>query len=582
MLCPVDEGGRFTDEALEFAGLDLKAGDLAVMEALRREGTLLKQDTIEHAYPFCWRCHNPLIFRTTLQWYMNIDLNDHRVKELAAIGERVRWIPERSYDRIKGFIQAQPDWCLSRQRFWGVGIPAFYCSKCGEALLTAENVRRVASLVKELSAEVWYDDDKIKESFRDLKCPRCSGTDLTKEKDILDVWFDSSCSSFAVLESRLQHRWPVDLYLEGSDQHRGWFSLSLTVAMGARQTPPYRAVITHGFVLDKNGLAMHKHLGNVISPQEVVDRIGADVLRLWVASSEYFDDVRCSDEILERVVEAYRKIRNTIRFLLTNASDFDYEADRVADGGLLPIDRYIRSRLQKVIGDVTAYYEAYEFHRVYHLIYQFCVVELSSMYLDILKDRLYTWSKNSTGRRAAQTVLYELLEALLVMISPVLSFTAEEAYQALPRHKKDSIFLENFPRPIPDRTNKQLETEFESMINARELVLKRLEMERQTKTIGSGLEAKVLLSPGSEHWESLFKKYNGQLAHFFIVSQVEVVPRASLGPNAIFDDVLKLGVDFKPADGDKCRRCWIYSTDVGKDSSYPDLCNKCISALEAR
>ncbi len=579
IFCPVDEAGRFTDEAGEFAGLELKEGDLAVMAALKREGTLLKQDTIEHSYPFCWRCHNPLIFRTTLQWYMNIDHHHHRQNELKVI-EDVRWFPARSFERIKSFVSNQPDWCLSRQRFWGVGIPAFYCNKCGEAILNASIIRQVAELVKEFSAEVWYDDEKIKQIFKDITCPKCKSQELTKEKDILDVWFDSSCSSFVVLFSRPDHRWPANLYLEGSDQHRGWFSLSLTVGMAVRETPPFNAVITHGFVLDKNGLAMHKSLGNAISPQEVVDRHGADVLRLWTASSEYFDDVRCSEEILDRVVEAYRKIRNTFRFLLTNTADFDYDKDKVADQNLHLIDRYMRSRWQKIIGQINTHYNNFEFHKVYHLLSDFCVIDLSSLYLDVLKDRLYTWSKNSPGRRAAQTVLYEILDSLLLMLAPILSFTTEEVFQLMPNRKSESVFLNDFPKS--EKRDEKLEAEFEELLKVRELVFKRLEVERQAKTIGSGLEAKILINSENDTLNQLLKKYSGELATLFIVSQVELVSKNGFGPNAIFDDNIKLGVDYKPADGSKCGRCWIYSPDVGKATVHPELCGKCVGALEEK
>ncbi|MEO0225895.1 MAG: class I tRNA ligase family protein, partial [candidate division WOR-3 bacterium] len=564
-----------------FAGLDLKSGDLAVMDTLRREKNLLKQDTIEHSYPFCWRCRNPLIFRTTLQWYMKIDHNDDRQRKLTAL-EKVRWFPERSLDRMRAFVTAQPDWCLSRQRFWGVGIPVFYCKKCGEAILSAPVIRKVAQLVNESSAEVWYDDEKMGMVFKNLTCPECGASDLIREKDILDVWFDSSCSNLVVLESRADHNWPADLYLEGSDQHRGWFSLSLTVAMARRGEPPFKAVITHGFVLDKDGMAMHKSLGNAISPQDIVDRYGADVLRLWVASSEYFDDVRCGDEILERVVEAYRKIRNTIRFLLINTADFNYQSDRVGDQEIKFIDRYIRSRLQKVIEEALKGYNDYEFHRVFHLLYQFCVVELSAVYFDILKDRLYTWPKRSIGRRAAQTVLYEILESLVLLLAPILSFTAEEAYQAMSGDKAESVFLNQMPRPSAGLRDEDLEMEFEQLFRVRALVMRRLEIDRQAKNIGSSLEAKVLMAIEDERTRSLVDKYLENLPAFFIVSGIDLVEKEKLSAGSLYDNDIKLGVDIKRAEGSKCRRCWIYSTEVGENDTYPDLCTKCVNALEER
>lgn len=579
VLCPVDEGGHFTNEAGEFAGLSLEAGDQAVMDALKREGNLLKRATVEHSYPFCWRCHNPLVFRTTLQWYMNIDYEGHRRKELEAI-EKLKWYPARSLDRIRGFITTQPDWCLSRQRFWGVGIPAFYCRKCGEAMLSGDVIRRVARMVKEHHADVWYDDEKMSGLTQGLQCSKCGGTELVREKDILDVWFDSACSNLVVLEGRPDHHWPAELYLEGSDQHRGWFSLSMTVAMGARQAPPYRGVVTHGFVVDKNGLAMHKSLGNFIAPSEVTDKFGADVLRLWAVSSEYYDDVRVGDEIMDRVVEAYRKIRNTLRFLLANTSDFDYAKDRVGDEEIRFVDRYIRSRLQRTIAQVRTHYENFEFHKVYHLLYNFCVVDLSSMYFDILKDRLYTWPPRSPGRRAAQTVLAELVEALVMMLAPILSFTTEEAYQLMPGRKQESVFLNDMPSSKADRQDDVLEKDIEELLSVREFVLKRLEVERQAKTIGSGLEARVLIVALSETTRDLVAKYMSELPAFFIVSQVEITSRDALGPAAIFDEKLRLGVDCRTALGSKCRRCWIYSPDVGQTKAHPELCGKCVSALE--
>jgi len=573
-LSPVDEKGYFTEEAGEFAGISIIEGDKKVVEALKREGNLLKEEEMIHQYPFCWRCHNPLIFRATQQWFMSMEHRNQRKRMLEAI-KNVRWYPKESYERIRGFLESRPDWCLSRQKFWGVGIPAFYCKDCGEAVLSPEIIRKVADIIRKESSDAWFDDEKINAETLGVRCPKCGSKELLKETDVLDVWFDSSVS-YIYVASKPGHKWPSDMYLEGSDQHRGWFNLSLVVGIAVKDSPPYKNVLTHGFVLDENGIAMHTHLGNVIAPSEIIEKYGAEVLRLWVASIEYFKDVKLSYEIIERLAEAYRKIRNTIRFMLGNLHDFRKEK-RVKYEELSPLDKYMLHRMQEIIRKVKNAYENNEFYRVFHVLYNFCVVDLSSFYLDVLKDILYTHPRDSVRRRSAQTVMERILRDLLRLLAPIMSFTSEEAYGHL-EEREESIFLEDFPEVEDTFINHKIADEWRVILDTRDSVLKALEVKRKEGKIGSSLDARILIHVKDKRKEEVIKRYGDYLASVFIVSQVEIIDSVD-EPDTTDDDI---GVEVKVLEprGRKCARCWIWSETVGKNQKYPDICNKCIEAVK--
>lgn len=575
ILSPVDEEGRFTSQAGErFAGLDLQQGNEEVLAALRQAGNLLKEDVLEHQYPYCWRCHQPLIFRTTPQWFMNVDHEGHREKALAEI-KKVEWVPPESYERIKAAIQTRPDWCLSRQRFWGVGIPAFYCNDCGEAILDADVVKRTSELVAKHSADFWFEPDVMKH-YRDVSCPRCKSKDLRPEEDILDVWFDSSCSSLIVCRNWKGLRWPVDLFLEGPDQHRGWFNVSLMTGLGAEDTTPYSTVVTNGWVVDHEGKAMHKSLGNYMATQDIVDRYGADVLRLWVASSDFTRDVRVSHEILERVIDAYRKIRNTLRFLLGNLADFTV-GDRVSFEDLDPLERYILHELQKLKDKVRSGFDNFAFHRAYQAIYAFCVVTLSSFYLDVVKDTLYTRSSHSKVRRSVQTVMAEVLDTLIRLLAPLASFTAEEAYRASPLERiEESVFLLEFPKVNPEFEDRELAYEFSRLLSVRDDILKALEERRTAGKLKASIDAKVSLAAKDDSLVQLLKKYEPHLPALFIVSQVDLVDYDEMPEESKKNE---LAVDVQKPKGKKCVRCWLWSESVGKHRDHPEICDKCYEAM---
>jgi isoleucyl-tRNA synthetase len=577
ILCPVDEFGVFTDEARQFAGLNLEEGDKAVVEALRDAGTLLKLEEVTHQYPHCWRCRKEVIFRSTEQWFINIDHHGHRAKALESIGD-VEWYPEESENRIRSAVEGRPDWCISRQRAWGVGIPAFFCRGCGEPIIAGETIAHVAEIVERESSDAWFEKDVAELLPSGYVCPHCGGSEFRKETDILDVWFDSGSTHLAVLETTPGLHWPADLYLEGTDQHRGWFNASLMIGIAVRGAPPYRAVVTNGFTVDAEGRGMHKSLGNVISPFEIIDRDGADVVRLWVASSDYFRDIRSSDEILQRVADAYRKFRNTFRFLLGNLYDYDPETDRCRAADLLEIDRWALSRLQRITAEVEAAYEEFEYHRIYQALHNFCAVDLSSFYLDVLKDRLYTFAAGSEERRAAQTVIFELACALAAMLAPILSHTAEEVWMHMPSwsEKERSVQLTSFPKQDPGLIDEELEREWQRMLKVRAEVLAALEAARGEKLIGSGLDAKVVLAATNNDLHAFLELHLRELPTLFIVSQVDLEsdPEA-LGPDVRRSDDLGLAVEVRCAEGQKCPRCWNYRDDIGAVPEHPTICGRC-------
>ncbi len=443
---PVDDHGRYRDDVEFFAGLHVqKEANAAVSAKLAEVGALLAEGKVSHSYPHCWRCKKPIIFRATEQWFISMEANDLRDKALKHIND-VQWIPHWGRERIYNMIENRPDWCICRQRTWGVPITVFYCKKCGEALADGKVMHHVADLFEEGGSDIWFEREAKELLPAGTTCPKCGHDDFDKEQDILDVWFDSGVSHAAVLETTAKLASPADMYLEGSDQHRGWFHSSLLACVGTRDAAPYKAVLTHGFVLDENGRPMSKSMGNVVAPEKVIQKYGAEILRLWVATQDYRNDTRVGDQILQQVSEAYRRIRNTARYILGNLYDFDPVADAVPDGDLLEIDRWALSRLEGLVARVTRAYNDYEFHVLYHAVHNFCSVDLSAFYLDVLKDRLYTAPKKSLARRSAQTAMYRILDALTRLVAPVLSFTADEIWQQLPGEREASVHLAAFPR----------------------------------------------------------------------------------------------------------------------------------------
>ncbi|HYT50229.1 MAG TPA: isoleucine--tRNA ligase, partial [Pyrinomonadaceae bacterium] len=579
IYCPVDNAGRFTKEVEHFAGLTVFAANPKIVDFMRDRGVLLFSENYDHRYPHCWRCKNPVIFRATPQWFISMDeASDNgdslRTMSLREVDERVKWIPAWGRDRMRNMLTARPDWCVSRQRVWGVPIPAFYCAKCSHLIADATIIRHVADIFEKESADAWYKREAKELLPENFKCDQCGATDFTKETDILDVWFDSGSSSIAVLESRANLRWPADVYIEGGDQFRGWFNSSLMVGLAVHDRAPYDAVLCHGWTLDAQGKAMHKSLGNAVSPDEVISKLGAEVLRLWCVSSNYMEDMRCSDEILQRVSDGYRKLRNTARFALGNLDGFDPKQDTVTDHELLEIDRWALAELNSVIVEVRAAYEAYEFHSVYQALHQFCTVTLSARYFDIIKDRLYTFAPKNQARRSAQTALYRIADALARMMAPILVFTSDEIWENLPRSDEDfpSVHENIFPKPADEDRGETL-TKWAHLFGYRDAVLAKLEEARIAKVIGSSLEAHVEISAGSHAYEVL-NNHREDLRYVFIVSEVEL-----LEPNAEMDaDALKISVT--RAHGEKCERCWNYSTRVGESSRYPMVCERCVAALE--
>jgi len=567
---------------------------------MKERGVLLFSEEYEHRYPHCWRCHNPVIFRATPQWFIAMDhahrslvekdlekdedgrdrsnFTDNlpedpaaslRASALSEI-ERVNWIPGWGVDRMRNMLKGRPDWCVSRQRVWGVSIPVFYCAKCTAAVADPKVINHVADIFEKESGDAWYTRDAQELLPAGYTCTACGADEWTKETDILDVWFDSGVSSIAVLDSDNSLRWPADVYIEGGDQFRGWFNSSLMVGLAAHDRAPYKSVITHGWTLDSQGRAMHKSLGNAIDPNEVIKQSGAEIIRLWCASSNYFDDLRASDEILQRVTDGYRKIRNTARFALGNLHGFDPERDSVPDADLEEIDRWALAELDRVVEAALAAYQSYEFHSVYRAIYGFTTVTLSARYFDIIKDHLYTYAPHNKQRRSAQTALFRIVDVLARLLAPILVFTADEIWENIPGRKESeqSVHVALFPQP-EGRSHEELLGNWNRLFTLRDEVLRVLEEARIAKQIGSSLEAKVILAAGKEDREFL-SKYAGELRYLFIVSQVEITDA----------DGKAIGITVVPADGEKCERCWNYSTRVGESEKYPTVCERCVAALD--
>ena len=566
----VDAKGRQTEEAGEFAGLDTNEANKAIFAKLDECGALLASEKITHQYPHCWRCNSPIIYRATEQWFCSVNgFKDEAVKAI----ENVKWIPEWGEDRIKGMVRDRSDWCISRQRTWGVPIPIIYCKDCGKPIVTDETIKAISDLFRKEGADAWWTRE-VNEFIPDtVKC-ECGCHEFTKEYDIMDVWFDSGVSHAAVMDEYDSLSWPADLYLEGADQYRGWFQSSLLTSVVYKGKAPYKAVCTHGWVVDGQGKTMHKSLGNGIDPAEIIDQYGADILRLWVASSDYHSDIRISKEILGQLSDAYKKIRNTARFILGNLSNgdgFNPDTDSVSDDQLLEIDKWALMRFDSLIDKVQDGYNAFDFHVAFHSIHNFCVIDMSNFYLDIIKDRLYCEGEKSLERRSAQTAMYRILSGVARLIAPIMSFTAEEIWSYLPHCASDnseSIFLNQMPEKSGIAFSDEFIAKWELIYSTREAVNKVLEEKRNEKVIGKSLEANIVIHCSKDMLEK-YSSLSDHLAEILIVSGVSVV-----------DDSDETSFEVVKATGEKCERCWAYSETVGKNSELPTLCSRCASVVK--
>ncbi len=571
IYAPVGPTGHFLDTVELFGGQRVFDANPNVERALKERGRLWHRQTFSHQYPHCWRCHNAVIFLATNQWFIRLD-GDRNLRQAAldAIDRDVKWIPAWGRDRIYNMVANRPDWCISRQRAWGVPIPAVDCTKCGEALLTADLVERAAAVFDTYGADAWY-ERPIEEFVADgLKCPSCGGGTFERERDILDVWFDSGSSHEAVLPFWPALTWPADIYLEGSDQHRGWFQSSLLVGLGTRGRPPYRQVLTHGFFIDEDGRKMSKSLGNTIDPQDIIKQSGADVLRLWVASVDYREEMRISKEILSRVVEAYRKIRNTMRYLVANLYDFDPTADAVPVARMEEVDRYLLARYGDLARRIVAAYDEYDYPTIFQAINAFTTVDLSALYNDISKDRLYTYGARARGRRSAQSAMYVMADGLTRLLAPLLPVTAEQLWTNLPGRKEPSVHIALFPEDKELRAwaDAELVERWDRLIAVREAVLAKIEPLRKDKQIGSSLQAKVVLD-APDSLLPLLQRHAADLPMLFIVSEVTV------GPSG--DETTRVLIE--RAGGVKCERCWRYVPAVSNEPEWAGLCVRCQDAL---
>lgn len=568
VIMPVNEKGIFENIDERFNGKNIEEASFLVIEELKKKEKLLHYEKITHLYPHCWRCKNPIIFRATFQWFLNVDHLNLRKEALEEI-KKIKWIPPQGEERMEGMLERRPDWCLSRQRLWGVPIPAIKCTSCGEVILDEEVIEKTAEIFRKEGSDSWFKEKMEKFLPTDFKCPSCGGEQFNKENDILDVWFESGASFLAVVKNHKDLNFPSDIYLEGSDQHRGWFQVSLLPSLIKEKQAPFKIVLTHGFVVDEEGKKMSKSLGNVISPQEVISKLGAEILRLWSAYSDYTQDIKLSPKILEQLVDIYRKIRNTIRFLLGNLYDFSPSQDKVNYEELNEIDKYMLTKTTLFWEEILKDYENFSFYKVCQKIFNFCNLDLSSFYLDILKDRLYTYAKNSKERRSAQTVLYYILERIVKLIAPILSFTAEEVHLSFPswNNKKESIYLYEFESNLyPSYRNEEILKKWERILSLREKVLKEIERKREEKIIGSSLEAEIILFFENEDYE-FYKNYTEVLREVFIVSKVNIKKGQFL-------------IQVNRAKGEKCLRCWNYKEEVGKNKEFPYLCSRCISVIK--
>jgi len=576
IIMPVDARGVFDATAGQFQGLHVYDANQPILEQLEKTKDLLYNSKIDHAYPHCWRCKTPVIFRATKQWFLNMEHNDLRNKLLSIIRQNVKWVPPAGQERIAAMVSLRPDWCLSRQRYWGVPIPALICQDCQEEFLSTSVIRKFAVLAAQSGTDCWFvqpTEDLIGE---DVICPHCRGKNFSKGADILDVWFDSGVSSQAVLKARPELEFPASLYLEGSDQHRGWFQSSLIPSVCIEGKAPFKNVLTHGFVVDGAGRKMSKSCGNVISPFDIIKVYGADILRMWVASSDYNEDIRISPVILTRLSEAYRKIRNTVRFILSNLYDFDPNMHKIAHQDFRKIDTWILIRLNSLVLTVDKAYQDFEFYKAYKAIYDFCNEDLSMYYLDMVKGRLYTSAASSVQRRAAQTALYEILNSLVRIVSPMLVFTAEEIWQNMPKEKKDADFFSvhflKWPAPYVFSVQESaVEALLQPVIDLIPVAAKALEQMRASGEIGSSFDAQINILTKIQDRYTFLQSCIMELGEIFKVSHV----RVTLDNNKLED----FSIEVEKARGSKCSRCWNYSLDIGRDSAHPLICDHCLEAI---
>ena len=576
VFVPVDDRGYQTAEAGKFAGMRYDESNVAILADLKESGALFASEDIEHEYPHCWRCKSPIIFRATPQWFCSVDAFK---EEAAAACDKVQWLPAWGGERMVQMVRERADWCISRQRHWGLPIPVFYCEDCGKPVCDDTTIDAVSKLFAKNGSNAWYEVEAADILPKDYACPHCGGKTFTKETNTLDGWFDSGSTHFSVLGDK---EWPADVYLEGADQYRGWFQSSLLTAVGStgKAQAPFKTVLTHGWVVDGEGRAMHKSLGNGVDPLEMIQKYGADLLRLWVASSDYHVDVRASDAIFKQLSDAYRKIRNTARFLLADLYDFNPDTDALPFDELYEIDKWIVAGMNDLIKTAWEGYENYEFHTIYHALCNFCTVDLSKLYIDITKDRVYAEAPDSKARRSAQTAMYHIVSAMTRMMAPMLSFTAEEIWQAMP-HKagdvKESVFLNDIPRYDEKLTFSEETARWNQLLELRESVMKSLELARAEKRIGKSLDAKVTVYAPDAATYDLLASFKDELPTVFIVSQVELIKAAA--PEGTIIDEGPIGVVVEAADGKKCDRCWNFTTNGTDDGEDGCLCPRCKTVL---
>ncbi len=584
VLSPVNAEGIFTNEAGPYEGESVPAVNRVINADLQSSGALVHQSDINHSYPHCWRCKKPVMYRATPQWFISMENNQLREKALAAIA-KVTWTPSWGMQRIHSMVEGRPDWCLSRQRSWGVPITVVSCNDCGEVLKSKDLVDKIDEYFLKEGADAWFSHEVEDFLAEGTKCSKCGSSDFLKEEDILDVWFDSGVSHSAVCELRPELRSPADLYLEGSDQHRGWFQSSLLTSVGTRGQAPFKGVLTHGYVVDGQGKKMSKSVGNVVAPDEVIRQYGAEILRLWVSSEDYRDDIKVSDEILKQVSDSYRKIRNTIRYFLGNIQDFNNAEQAVADNELYELDRWALAKFEELKIKVIRAYDKYEFHSIYHSLNYFCGTTMSSFYLDILKDRLYASGTDSLPRRSAQTVLYRILDGLLRLMSPVLSFTAAEAWNSMhgideKEPLENGIYFLEFPVISEVERDDKMMEKWETLMNIRSEITKALEIARREKVIGHPLEAEVLVHAGDELAAFLQSEWH-TVKEISIVSELSNLDPADpeTGSRYVSEEIPNFLIQVQPAPGEKCERCWIRSTTVGQNSKHPQICKRCVDVV---
>ncbi len=576
MVVNVDDSGRFTADAGKYEGLSvLKAHDVIAAD-LQEKGALFATEDMTHSYPHCWRCKKPIIFRATDQWFCSVEA----FKDAAiAAADSVTWMPEWGHDRMCSMIRERSDWCISRQRHWGLPIPVLYCQECGKPICTPETINKISDIFREKGSNAWFEMDAGEFVPEGFKCPHCGGTHFFKETDTLDGWFDSGSTHIASMELDAPGTWPADLYMEGGDQYRGWFQSSLLTGVAVKGAAPYKAVLTHGWTVDGEGKAMHKSLGNGVDPADIIKKYGADLIRLWAASADYRLDMRCSEKIFKQISDKYLKIRNTARYILGNLQGFDPE-NQVPYEDMLPLDRWALTRLEALRERCIAFYEKYEFHQVTYAIHNFCVVDMSNFYLDVIKDRLYCDEKDSLSRRSAQTAIYVILDTMVRLLAPILSFTADEIWLSMPHTKKDdgrNVMLNDMPEPHPERVfTPEEEEKWSLLLKLRGDVLKALEQSRSNKTIGKPLDAQVTLYVSDKGQAAMDKLSGIDLAQIFIVSRVRVEQGEGDGIQGDFEGVT---VKVESCDAPKCVRCWTRSITVGENPAHPELCARCANAV---